>query len=149
MSIDNPTTTGGFTYRVLKTPGYDGIAGDGTINVMGMTGTTSADGSDINLWLINNRPSVDAATGEVLDNTIVGANSTIDVFSTAPGVDFMKHVKTFADPQIATPNNVAVQKDGGFFFTNDHGLHKSGWVSMAHELLCTVSTLILTHSLIL
>ena len=131
MSIDNPATTGGFTYRVLKTPGYDGISGDGAISVMGITGTTSVDGSEINLWLINNRPSVDATSREVLDNTVVGANSTIDVFSTAPGADCMKHVKTFANSQIATPNNVAVQRDGGFFFTNDHGLHKFGWVSFA------------------
>ncbi|KEF60799.1 uncharacterized protein A1O9_02361 [Exophiala aquamarina CBS 119918] len=137
MNIDNPATAGGFTYRVLKTPGFGGIAGDGTINVMGMTGTTSADGSDINLWLINNRPSVDAATGEVLDNAIVGANSTIDVFSTTPGAESMKHVKTFANPQIATPNNLAVQKDGGFFFTNDHGLHKLG---LQHQLSPVLGT---------
>lgn len=132
MNIDNPTPIGGFTYRVLKTPGYPGVAGDGRIHVVGMTGTTSADGSEINLWLINNRPSVHAATGAVLDNTVIGANSTIDVFSTAPGADTMKHVKTFADPQIATPNNVAVLKDGGLFFTNDHGLHKFGWVSTTY-----------------
>ena len=99
--------------------------------MVGMTGTTSKDGSDVRLWLINNRPSVDAQTGQLLDNSIVGVNATIDVFSTTPGADSMKHVQTFADAQIATPNNVAVTSDGGFFFTNDHGPHKVGLVSVA------------------
>jgi len=129
MNIDNPSTDGGYTYRVLKTPGFSGVHGDGRIHVVGMTGTASADGSDIQLWLINARPSVDPLTGALLDNTKTGANATIDVFATIPGANDMRHVKTFADPQIATPNNVAVTKDGGFFFTNDHGPYKVGWVS--------------------
>lgn len=129
MDIDNPSTTGSFTYRVLKMPGYSGVAGDGKLQVVSVSGTKSADGSQINLYLVNNRPSVDPKTGTMLDNTKTGANTTIDVFSTTPGSDFMKHVKTFADAQISTPNNVAVTKDGGFFFTNDHGPHKFGLVS--------------------
>ena len=129
LNIDNPSSDGGYTYRVLKTPGFSGVHGDGRIHVVGMTGTTSADGSDIQLWLINARPSVDQRTGEILDNAVTGANSTIDVFGTTPGANDMRHVKTFAHPQIMTPNNVAVTSDGGFFFTNDHGPHKVGWVS--------------------
>lgn len=128
MNIDNPSTSGAYTYRVLKTPGFSGVNGDGRIHVVGMTGSSSADGVDIRLWLINARPSVDAETGEVLDNAVVGGNSTIEVFSTHPDADDMVHVKTYANPQIATPNNVAVMEDGGFFFTNDHGPHKLGWV---------------------
>lgn len=138
MNIDNPTSTQGYTYRVLKTPGFAGVAGDGRIHVVGMTGTTSTDGSDkVNLWLINARPSVDSETGQVLDNTVVGGNHTIDVFSTRPLADEMYHVQTFANAQIATPNNLAVTKSGGFFFTNDHGPHKVGWVS--HVLWMTQS----------
>lgn len=135
MNIDNPTSTQGFTYRVLKTPGFAGVAGDGRIHVVGMTGTASADGSDkVNLWLINARPSVDSETGQVLDNTVVGGNHTIEVFSTKPLTDEMYHVQTFANAQIATPNNLAVTKSGGFFFTNDHGPHKVGWVSHVLEM---------------
>lgn len=43
-----------------------------------------------------------------------------------PSANSMKHVKTFADPQIVTPNNIAPMEDGGFYFTNDHGLNKLG-----------------------
>ncbi|KIX03403.1 uncharacterized protein Z518_06955 [Rhinocladiella mackenziei CBS 650.93] len=127
MNIDNPSSSGGYTYRVLNTPGFSGVNGDGRIHVVGMTGVTSPDGSDIQLWLINARPSVDAKTGELLDNSVTGGNATIDVFATEPGADSMRHVKTFANEQIATPNNVAVAKDGSFWFTNDHGRHKVGW----------------------
>lgn len=133
MDIDNPSTTGSFTYRVLQTLGYHGVAGDGRLHVVSVSGTKSADGFNNNLYLVNNRPSVDAATGVWLDNTKVGANSTIEVFSTTPGSDFMRHVKTFADDQVSTPNNVAITADGGFFFTNDHGPYKSGLVSSLQE----------------
>lgn len=129
MNIDNPSTSGAYTYRVLKPIDFAGVNGDGRIHVVGMTGTASEDRSEIRLWLINARPSVDALTGELLDNAVVGGNSTIEVFTTEPGANSMKHVQTFANPQIATPNNVAVTKDGGFFFTNDHGPYKAGWVS--------------------
>jgi hypothetical protein len=127
MDIDNPSTAGGYTYRVLQPEGYSGVAADGRIHVVGMTGTTSQDG-EIQLWLINARPSVDPVTGELLDNGVVGGNSTIDVFATEPHTNTMRHVKTFASPQIATPNNIALTDDGGFFFTNDHGPYKVGWV---------------------
>ncbi|KIV79805.1 hypothetical protein PV11_07350 [Exophiala sideris] len=125
MDIDSPRSEGGYTYRVLETQGFSGIHGDRRIHVVGMTGSVCEDG-ETQLWLINARPSVDSVTGELLDNAVVGGNSTIELFTTAPGSKTTKHVKTFANPQIATPNNVAVTKDGAFFFTNDHGPHKVG-----------------------
>ncbi|OAL36419.1 hypothetical protein AYO20_04315 [Fonsecaea nubica] len=137
MGIDSPTSSGGYTYRVLKTQGFSGVHGDGRIHVVGMTGTTSADGSIVQLWLINASPSVDSETGELLDNAVVGGNSTIEVFATAPRYASMKHVKTYANSQIATPNNVALTKDGGFFFTNDHGPHKVG---LQHHLSSFIGT---------
>ncbi|KAK5064854.1 hypothetical protein LTR84_000688 [Exophiala bonariae] len=137
MDIDNPSTTGSFTYRVLKTPGYSGVSGDGKLQVVSVSGIKSADASTNHLYLVNNRPSADPKTGVLLDNTKTGANTTIDVFSTTPGSDLMKHVKTFADAQISTPNNVAVTKDGGFFFTNDHGPHKFG---LQHHLSPVLAT---------
>lgn len=129
MEIDNPSTSGGYTYRVLKTPGFPGVNGDGRIYSVGITGVASSVESDAQLWLVNDRPSVDPITGEFLDQEAVGANATIDVFATKPGAESMEHIKTYANQQIATPNNIAVTKDGGFFFTNDHGPHKVGWVS--------------------
>lgn len=126
MDIDSPTASGGYAYRVLKTPGFSGVHGDGRLHVVGITGTTSADNSEVQLWLINAQPSADPQTGKLLKNAVAGANSTIEVFAIDTKSDSMTHVKTYADTQISTPNNVAVTKNGGFFFTNDHGPHKVG-----------------------
>lgn len=59
------------------------------------------------MYLVNARPSVDIATGKFLDPHMVGA-------STQPGADTMQHKRTFAKAQIATPNKVALARDGGF-----------------------------------
>ncbi len=51
-----------------------------------MTGNSSGDGSEIKLWLINDRASVDSISRELLDNEVVAASATIGVFSTKPVV---------------------------------------------------------------
>lgn len=129
MQIDKPNSSGGFVYNVLRPTEYSGVAGDGRIYALAITGTTSVSDSGIQLYLVNGRPSVDAENGGFKDPYLVGANSTIDVFSTQPGAHTMNHIRTFANAQIATPNNVALTNDGGFYFTNDHGKYKTGWVS--------------------
>ncbi|OAL19395.1 mitochondrial ribosomal protein subunit S4 [Fonsecaea nubica] len=43
-----------------STAHHSGVHGDGRIHVVGMTGTMSADGSIVQLWLINASPSVDS-----------------------------------------------------------------------------------------
>jgi len=138
MDIDDPTPSGSFSYRVLTTPDFSGVNGDGRLHLVGMTGSTSKDGSTIQLWLVNAKPSLDGLTGEIADNEITGSNSTIEVFETGPQAATMKHVRTFADSQIATPNNVALTGDGGFYFTNDHGPHKVGWVCLVSSFYFTL-----------
>jgi arylesterase / paraoxonase len=111
-------------YRILKTPNFSGVNGDGTIGLVGITGQI-INNKLLRLWLINTRPSI-GPSGELLDNAKVGGNSTIELFEMEPGAISMRHVKTFADSQIVTPNNIAPMEDGGFYFTNDHGLKKLG-----------------------
>lgn len=130
MSIDKPKGKS-YEYTVLAKPGFAGVHGDGTFNVLGMIGRSFANGGGAHLYLVNNRPSIDYETGELLDNTKVGANSTIEMFEWQAGSSSLKHLKTFADPEIATPNNIALAEDGGFYFTNDHGSNKVGLVSLA------------------
>lgn len=127
LSIDHPRGHS-FSYQILKTPGFYGTHGDGRLHVVGMTGTRSPAGL-VELWFINAKPSVDTQ-GQLLDQASVGANSTIEVFSTKPGSSTMTHARTYANNHIATPNNVAVLEDGSFYFTNDHGSHKAGLVSL-------------------
>ena len=128
MSIDKPKGDS-YEYRILKTPDFHGINGDGTINLVGMTGEeTTPAGAALRLWFVNARPSIDATSGELLENAEIGGNSTIEVFEMNVDAGEMKHTRTFVDPQIATPNNIALNGDGSFYFTNDHGLHKVGFV---------------------
>lgn len=127
MDIDKPKDVG-YNYRVVK-PSNSFNPEDGErLYVVSVSGGTSDDGKVIQLWLVNNRPSIDHLSGEFLDQAAVGGNATIEVFETGPNASSMKHIRTFAHPQITTPNNVAVAKEGGFFFTNDHGPHKTGLV---------------------
>ena len=119
--------SGSFEPRVLKTPGFSGTAGDELINVAGFTGTDNADGR-IDILITNMRPSVDE-NGKLVDQYAHGGNTTIERFTTGAGMSEMKHVKTYADRGIATPNRVATMEDGTVYVTNDHGPHKTGWVS--------------------
>ena len=67
-------------------------------------------------------------TGVALDPKVVGANSTVELFQTKAGSDSMRHVRTYADELIQTPNRVAWVSDHAFVFTNDHS-GKVGFVS--------------------
>lgn len=130
MDIDKPTADG-YEMRVLDTPGFFGTNGDGRLHLVGFTGRDdeSTDGT-ISLWVVNTKPTVDLVSGELLDQSVSGANATIELFRTGPAATKLEHVKTFAHSQLATPNNVAAV--GGtvtsFYYTNDHGLAKAGVV---------------------
>ena len=123
MNIDHPRGLS-YDYRILKTPSFSGVNGDGTLGLVSITGQI-INNDTLRLWLVNTRPSIDPS-GALLDNAKIGGNSTIELFEMDPTASSMKHIKTFADPQIATPNNIAPMPDGSFYFTNDHGLHKVG-----------------------
>ncbi|KAL9949017.1 hypothetical protein D7B24_002749 [Verticillium nonalfalfae] len=115
--------------RVLKTEGYTGTAGDRLLNLVGFTGFESTEkGEDkITLFAVNNRPPLDLRTGKPNINPgQVGANSTIEVFETSAGAASLKHIRTYANDAIATPNRVAALAKDLFYFTNDHGQDKVG-----------------------
>lgn len=118
MDIDKPAGTG-FDYRVLETVDYSG-----ELHFVGLTGVDHKD--HVELYLVNNKPSINRKTGELLDQTQVGANSTIEMFKVYPKDGKMNHLRTFTSVHIATPNNIAATEDGSFYFTNDHGLNKVG-----------------------
>ncbi|KAK2042979.1 calcium-dependent phosphotriesterase [Colletotrichum somersetense] len=146
LDIDSPMGDT-FEIRTLSTPGFSGTAGDGLLQLVGLTGIDSPEGDMIQLLLVNNRPSVDPVTGELLDQAGVGANSTIEVFETGPQAVGMKHIHTFASVNISTPNNIAALSSEAIYFTNDKGAHKVGLKSHASPLIgqgdvsfCSVSS---------
>lgn len=118
LNIDDAGADGFYGMRSIKPVGYDGATGDGTLDTLGFD-VEVVDPATLRFWLVNHRPPVDADR-KLLDATKVGANSTIDVFELKRGKDQMVHVKTVSDPEIKTPNNIAVMPDGSFVATNDH-----------------------------
>lgn len=124
----------------LRIDGFSGVHGDGTINLHGIgvhiMPSQSASTPDeappkpsLRLFLNNHRPTLDAR-GRPVDNNKTGANSTVEIFETTLGSDSMKHIKTFHDPLIRTPNRVAPAGPDSFLFTNDHFLKTGHYVSL-------------------
>lgn len=123
MKIDEPEGTG-FRYKHLKIPeAYTGVNNDRRLHVVGITGIAHEDRDE--LYIVNAKPSIDLANGQLLDQVKMGGNSTIEQFAVGINED-MRLIKTWSDTRIATPNNIAPLGDGSFYFTNDHGPHKAG-----------------------
>jgi hypothetical protein len=108
---------------------FSGIRGDETLNLHGFDVRVDEDTEVLHILLINHRPPMDPENGEPLDGKVFGANSTIEHFQTEVGSDTMRHVKTYADPLIQTPNRVAWLTDHSFVFTNYYSC-KVGLVSI-------------------
>lgn len=125
LDIDEPVDDG-FRLRSLQTPGFTGTAGDGRLDLVGFTGVDNPEDRSVKLMVINHRPSVDTDTGEFQDHSVVGANSTVELFETGPDAGELKHLHTYASRHIATPNRVASVGEDSFFVTNDHGPNKLG-----------------------
>lgn len=132
LQIDSPSGNS-FEYRALQTPGYTGTAGDGLLDLVGLTGVdVHVEGEDrVELLLVNNRPSLDPDTGMPFpDQSVVGGNATIELFEVRSSeAEEMNHLHTWADGAITTPNNIAVVSSSKeFYITNDHGSNKVGLV---------------------
>jgi hypothetical protein len=134
MEIDKPKGDS-FHYHALKTPGFEGINGDGTLNLVGFTARNlpAADGKPFKteLYFVNARPSLDPTTGSLLDNSQVGPNMTIEAFTLDKHSTTMHHTSTYHHDIITTPNNIAIDPTYGIWFTNDHGTATHG---LAHHL---------------
>ena len=110
-----------------STIGYHGADGGSFLDLHGMDIFVGpGDDPMLKLLLINHRPPVDAS-GKIVDATSIGANSTIEVFEAKLGDPVLRHVKTYFDPVISTPNRVAWLNRWEFVFTNDKST-KVGWV---------------------
>lgn len=83
------------------------------------------------IYLVNHRHPLPPAKAED-----VGADSVIEIFTQTAGSNEMRHIATYKDPVIATPNDIlAVGDDASFYFTNDHGFEKTGFVRLSYRLL--------------
>lgn len=114
LDIDNPGSDGLYGLSALKLRGYHGDLDLHGFDVLRI-------GDTLRFWLINHRPPIDHLTGAFLDPSVVGANSTIEVFDLAEASDILEHVRTIHSDAIISPNSLAVDKNGtGVVITNDH-----------------------------
>jgi hypothetical protein len=126
LDIDEPGVDGLFNLRAIKPIGYHGARGEGdaSLDLLGFDAEI-LDGDTINFYLVNERPPI-GPFNNYIDATVVGANSTIDVFEMRRGEEVMRHLRTIWSPAVTTPNRVAVLGQGEFVVTNDHST-KTGW----------------------
>lgn len=118
--MDDPGVDGLFNLRAIKPMGYAGAKGEGDVelDLLGFDAEI-LDGDTIEFTFVNERPPV-GPFNNYIDASVVGANSTIDVFEMKRGADTMRHVRTIWSPNVPTPNRVAALGNGEFVVTNDH-----------------------------
>lgn len=127
LNIDSPGADGLFGMQALEvTGGYSSAEGGKNLDLHGFDVEVLSK-SRLRFWLINHRPPYDAATGEPMDATKVGANSTVEVFELTRGERKLEFVKTVAEEAVFTPNNIAADGVGGFTVTNDN-VHKGDYL---------------------
>lgn len=117
----------------LTIENFPGNNGDGILNLHGISFLANNKSNMLRILLINHRPPFDPVTGEPLDASTVGANSTVEHFLTEAGSSSIRYVRTHAHPLIQTPNAVQWVSDHSFVITNDNSV-KVGFVSI-HSLL--------------
>jgi hypothetical protein len=125
LDIDEPGVDGLFNLRVIKPIGYTGAKGDDIMDLLGFDAEI-LDGDTINFYFVNERPPI-GPFNNYIDASVLGANSTIDVFEMRRGEESMRHVRTIWSPEVITPNRVAILGQGNFLVTNDHST-KTGLV---------------------
>ncbi len=109
------------------------IAGLDELSVHGMDVVPSAaDPSELFVYLVNHR-----APASPLAAADVGANSSVEVFTTRVGGSVLTHLHTVHSAFVATPNDVLGSADGkSFYVTNDHGDTKTGLVRPHRRSAC-------------
>lgn len=151
LNIDDPGEDGLFGLHQLQITGdYKSSAGGKDIDILGLD-FERLPNDDLRFWLINHRPAIDEF-GNLLDATVYGANSTVEVFDLTPGTSKLKFVKTYHDDAIQTPNSITATGDGGFVVSNDHGSNKVGAASTLSISISTLANLAeatCTHSSLL
>lgn len=125
LAILDTKASGPYASRITKVrpQGFAGHDGRGTLMLHGMGVYMGEDGrgggegeaaEKLRLFLINHRVQADAQT--------VGANSTVELFETTLGSNVMRHLHTYAAPEIFTPNNLVPTGPNSFYFSNDHSV---------------------------
>ncbi|KAF5370703.1 hypothetical protein D9758_002025 [Tetrapyrgos nigripes] len=98
--------------------------------------------SELYVYAVNHRLPLDGK-----DPKVVGADSVIEIFKTRVGSSSLAHVNTVEDSTVlTTPNDVTGFSDGkSFFFTNDHGPHKTGTLKGLRNMFTSIASVGYCH----
>jgi hypothetical protein len=116
-----------YNLRSIKPIGYTGAKGEGdeTIDILGFDAEV-LDGDTIQFFFVNERPPV-GPFNNYIDASVLGINSTIDVFEMRRGEEVMRHLRTISSRAVHDPNRVAALGQGEFVVSNFKSA-KTGWV---------------------
>lgn len=137
MEIDSPPGQDD-AYNLHRLEIADGF--DGELDLHGLDAHRI--GNRLRFWLINYRPSIEQATGEIVDEI---KNYTVEVFDLDEGSGTLIPVKTISSEFLDSPNNVAVHPAGdGILVINDHdtkvGPFRGGEVTLGNANLAQCQT---------
>ncbi|KAF1913087.1 hypothetical protein BDU57DRAFT_589827 [Ampelomyces quisqualis] len=126
LDIDEPGVEGMYNLRSIRPMGYTGAQGDGddSFDLLGFDAEV-LDGDTIQFYFVNERPPVGPFNNHI-DASVVGINSTIDVFEMRRGEEVMRHLRTILSRAVHDPNRVAALGQGEFVVSNFHSA-KTGW----------------------
>ncbi|RDW67650.1 hypothetical protein BP6252_09046 [Coleophoma cylindrospora] len=122
LDIDNPHSDGLYNLQALIPTGWYTNSQSGlkeNLDMLGFDVEILADGTR-RFYMVNHRPSI-SRSGVPLNAKKLGANSTFEIFDLEKGSSELKHVRTIVSEAIISPNSIAADGKGGFYFTNDHG----------------------------
>ena len=120
LNLDSPGVDGKFGMRELTFSGYKGPAGATAPDLHGFS-VDVLDDKTLRFILVNHKRPADESGSLLLDAKELGANSTVEFFNLARGLDAtsLEWKHTVYDPAIYTPNRVASMGNGDFYVTND------------------------------
>lgn len=132
LAILDTKSTGSVASRttIVKPQNFKGTNGKGSYNLHGI-GIHVEDDETLRIFLINHRPQPNPHKN--------GANSTVELFESKLGSGSMRHIQTYADEVIFTPNDLTPTGPDSFVFSNDHSV-KTGEVNKLLDLFAARSS---------
>ncbi|KAL3485070.1 hypothetical protein BJX62DRAFT_243329 [Aspergillus germanicus] len=124
LDIDHPGEDGLYSLRHLELTGlYRGVnpENDNVIDLHGF-GVRKLTHSTLQFFVINHRPPT-TTDGRLLNNTsVIGDNSTMEVFELERGSSKLEFIKTITDENLIAPNDLTWVSEGSILVTNDHSI---------------------------
>ncbi|KAF2268704.1 hypothetical protein CC78DRAFT_565188 [Lojkania enalia] len=115
--IDKPRKDGLFKMHKISPTGYGSGPGEGRLDLTGFD-VEVVDDYTLRFWLLNQRPPY-SSSGQILDASKFGANTTIDVYEYKKGEKKMTYLAMGKSSALHSPNKIAFMGGNNFVVSND------------------------------